>query len=1099
MIGKNGRRFSNGWKIIVPTAVLALSAHAATLCVWTNSPNPGPPFNDWTNAAREIQTAVDAAVADDLVLAADGTYFLTNQIIISKRITLQSVNGWSNTIVNGGYPDRTNRCFWMGATGARIDGFTLTSGCATGGGGAYLAASAMLCNSLIYSNRALTNGGGVYLSLGGQVTNSIFRGNTSDWLGGGALCFWDGSVVDCLFRDNTAASDGGGLDLNHGGLARNCVFSNNQARLGGGVFCLDGGCVTNCLLVDNVAWEFGGGFGSNSGAVFLASTVLNNRSDDNGGGAAMVFGTGLADGVLFAGNSASNWGGGIICGNTILLNSTFSNNVAGYGGGVCIMDGATSFNCRLVGNRALTGGGFNGNMSTSGTRRWSVSDWTVISNYASGSGGGGYCYSGEVRACTFLANTSYWGGGVYASAAAVVDSAFSNNAAYDGGGIYLSRGSTSVNCRLVGNQASHDGGGLNCNMSAGDGRRGVVSGCTVISNWASGGGGGGYCYSGEVRACTFEANTSYWGGGVYASAGLVSDSAFSNNIAFEGGGIYLRRGSTSINCRLTGNSASQDGGGGYCRSGEVRWCTFLANMSPSGGGVYASAALMSDSAFSNNSAVEGGGIYAVGGSTAANCRLVGNRASHDGGGMYISTSGSDLRPGAAVGCTMESNSAAGGGGGAFVYLGRVWGGSFLANTSALGGGVYASAASVSGASFTDNQADAYGGGAFAAGVSLISNCQMRGNVAWNAMGGGVYCVSSGVYGCSFEQNQASAGGGAAGLWDFLFHSNAFWRNQAHWGGGLYLNAWHPSVGTARCCRLGGNVVDNGGGGIYVMTGTVENCVVVTNVAQWGAGVFLDNNSRMQNCTVVSNVASAMGGGLIALGDGSVRDSVLYFNLAPQGDNMFTDIAHCVFYNSCTWPLAGGTGNITNDPLFVSRAAADYHLLSNSPCIDAGTTSMVPRDVEGIPRPLDGNNDGLARYDIGAYEYVHALADSDQDAMRDTWELAHGLNAVSNDADGDADGDWMSNVKEYWTDTDPQNASSYLGLTQIVRQTAAAGIVVRWMSSANKSYRLDRSTNPVRDAFTASVASNIAATPPQNTYTDATVAGSGAWVYRIELE
>ncbi|MFO7632271.1 MAG: choice-of-anchor Q domain-containing protein [Caldilinea sp.] len=47
---------------------------------------------------------------------------------------------------------------------------------------------------------------------------------------------------------------------------------------------------------------------------------------------------------------------------------------------------------------------------------------------------------------------------------------------------------------------------------------------------------------------------------------------------------------------------------------------------------------------------------------------------------------------------------------------------------------------------------------------------------------------------------------------------------------------------------------------------------------------------------------------------------------------------------------------------------NYRLLWGSPAIDAGTTAGAPPfDLDGVVRPQDGNFDGNAVTDMGAYE------------------------------------------------------------------------------------------------------------------------------------
>ncbi len=64
----------------------------------------------------------------------------------------------------------------------------------------------------------------------------------------------------------------------------------------------------------------------------------------------------------------------------------------------------------------------------------------------------------------------------------------------------------------------------------------------------------------------------------------------------------------------------------------------------------------------------------------------------------------------------------------------------------------------------------------------------------------------------------------------------------------------------------------------------------------------------------------------------------------------------------------GTDYVEGDPVFVKPSVADFHLQAISPAIDRGSPADAPKeDLLGFSRPLDGDGDGTAEYDIGAYK------------------------------------------------------------------------------------------------------------------------------------
>ena len=224
--------------------------------------------------------------------------------------------------------------------------------------------------------------------------------------------------------------------------------------------------------------------------------------------------------------------------------------------------------------------------------------------------------------------------------------------------------------------------------------------------------------------------------------------------------------------------------------------------------------------------------------------------------------------------------------------------------------------------------------------------------------------------------------------------------DGHLGGGVYCSGTNPLIthctlsgnlagengggsyeGTLNHCTLSGNEAGDKGGGSY--SGTLNNCVISANEAGFGGGSAY---GTLNNCTLMGNDALYEGGGSY---QGSLKNCILWHNMASNtGGNWHDptpDFDHC-----CSSGLSG-TGNITADPQFLDAGGGDIRLKGGSPCIDAGATvAGITDDLDGNPRPIDGNFDSTASYDMGAYEYNPATTDSDSDGRMDDFEQQQGL-------------------------------------------------------------------------------------------------------------
>ena len=96
----------------------SVNAQRVTHYVNAAGTNPVSPYTTWATAATNIQNAVNAATSSDTVLVTNGIYTTggytspdgtTTSVVVTNAVTLQSVNGFSASQINGG---GTMRCVY---------------------------------------------------------------------------------------------------------------------------------------------------------------------------------------------------------------------------------------------------------------------------------------------------------------------------------------------------------------------------------------------------------------------------------------------------------------------------------------------------------------------------------------------------------------------------------------------------------------------------------------------------------------------------------------------------------------------------------------------------------------------------------------------------------------------------------------------------------------------------------------------------------------------------------------------------------------------------------------------------------------------------
>lgn len=918
----------------------------------------------WACAKKTIQEAVDLTQADDRVIVTNGTYALDAKISVLKAIVIESVNGPEATRVNG---QGSVSCFYLSGD-CVVSGFTITNGYSSYQGGGIIAKgqSPLVTNCVISGNSAVYGGGMAY----GSANDCAFIGNTATRGAG----MYRGIANHCVFSENSADEYAGGM---YEGTANHClIVGNTVSNYGGGMVF---GTVNNCTVVGNTASKGGGVYYSTATNSIIYNNTAASDADLSVTTCAHCCSPGLTgDDNLVADPDFVDASAGdyqllvtspcINAGDNSAVSSAFDGAGNPRVFGAVVDMGAYEYQglCQIVASCSSNGSiepsgvinvayGASTNFVMIADLYWHLGE--VTTNGVSAGNNSPFnwnpvaVFNGTIQA-VFEENqatnsTPEWWLAQYGwtenfDATALDDPDFDGLATWEEYDEGLNPSNSDSDGDGIEDKDELDNG-LNPLVSnrGGDSDHDGISDADevdngldpLVSNTGLDSDNDGLLDSVEIEnglnplVSNIDADSD--GDGITDLDEVNSSGTDPLDMDTDGDGVndgdeINRYGSNPLYAPKTyyvDDAQADDAGNG------LSWA--MAKKS-----IQSAVDLSQD----EDSVIVTNGSYALTNEISVSANIV---LSSVNGPMFTQIDGQ--------GTTRCFN---------------------LANDSCV----------VSGFTITNGYTAIYGGGVYCGQTeAIVTNCILRGNYTEHD-GGGMY--GGNANDCVVSGNSAQRGGGLAyGVANDCVVSG----NSAECGGGLLHEI-------ADGCTVRDNSAQSDGGGAY--WGTVNHCMITDNSAgRYGGGLYtvaanyclISGNSAasmsggMQygsanHCSIIGNSAEYECGGMAL---GSVTNSIIYYNTAPYEANL--NRATCV---ACCAPELSVNGSVSAEPDFVDVVAGNYRLKCSSPCIDTGTNTEWLIDLAGNPCSVDGDFDGTATVDIGAYEYQPDQTDSDGDSFSD---------------------------------------------------------------------------------------------------------------------
>jgi hypothetical protein len=218
--------------------------------------------------------------------------------------------------------------------------------------------------------------------------------------------------------------------------------------------------------------------------------------------------------------------------------------------------------------------------------------------------------------------------------------------------------------------------------------------------------------------------------------------------------------------------------------------------------------------------------------------------------------------------------------------------------------------------------------------------------------------------------------------------SAFLRNTSDVGGGDAGGLVNVGVLIMHASLVAGNTGFDTGGivsrGPLVLTNVTISGNTATTFGTPGGVRVLEASAMLTHVTITGNSGTHAGALASQGGKVTLRNSILAGNSSPQciqgsgggiegGGNLVGDLS-CNLWPASTFPPTDASNMLGVDPVLAvladnGGATWTHALLPGSFAIDGGYPKYcLSEDQRGAPRPFDGDLDGVARCDVGAFEY-----------------------------------------------------------------------------------------------------------------------------------